>query len=61
MMKKKLVKKPQFNRQEKAILKVMYESGRAMTTKEIAEKAHISWITTKKWLKILKEREWIGA
>ncbi len=49
-------KKPHFNRQEKAILKVLYDSNRTMSIKEVADKSHMSWVTAKKYLKILVQR-----
>lgn len=52
-------KKSHFNRQEKAILKVIYDSRRTMTIREIAKKAHMSWVTAKKYLKRLKARGYL--
>ena len=52
-------KKNYFNKHEKAILKVIYDSRRAMTIREIAEKTHISWVTAKKYLKKLVDRGFI--
>ena len=48
-----------FNRQEKAILKVVFEEQRTMSVKEIAEKAQMSWITAKKYVKNLIMRKWL--
>lgn len=48
--------KPHFNKQERAILKVLYEARRTMTIRDIAEKSGMSWVTAKKYLKRLKER-----
>jgi len=52
-------KKPKFNRQEKAILKVVFEEQRTMSIKEIAEKAHMSWPTAKKYVERLAKRGWL--
>jgi len=52
-------KKPSFNRQEKAILKVLFEHRRPMSIRELAEKTNMSWVTAKKYIKKLKERGWI--
>jgi len=49
-------KKPSFNRQEREILRVLYESRKPMSIREIAEKANMSWVTAKKHLKKLEER-----
>ena len=49
-------KKPHFNRQEKAILKVLFTERRYMSINEIADKSHMSWVTARKHLKRLKER-----
>lgn len=57
----KIVKKakPSFNRQEKAILKVTAEARRPMSIKEVAEKAHMSWTTAKKYMLKLEKRGWL--
>jgi len=52
-------KKSHFNKHEKAILKVIYDSRRAMTIREIAKKSSISWVTAKKYLKRLKDRGYL--
>ena len=49
-------KKSHFNRQEKAILRVIYQSRRFMTIRDIAEKSSMSWVTAKKYVnKLLKD------
>ena len=52
----KTYKKPSFNRQEREILRVLYESRKPMSVREIAEKADMSWVTVKKYLKKLEKR-----
>ena len=52
-------KKPAFNRYEKAILRVTAQYGRPMSIKEIAEKTNMSWVTSKKYAKLLKARNWL--
>ncbi len=49
-------KKPHFNRQEKAILKVLYDSHRTMSINEVADKSHMCWVTARKYLRILVQR-----
>ena len=41
------------NKHERIILDVLYLAWRPLNTKEIAEKANISWATAKKYLKRL--------
>jgi len=45
-----------FNKEERAILKVLYEARRDMTILEIAEEAKVSWATVNKYLPSLVER-----
>ena len=58
-MKKSKKAKPHFNRQEKAILKVLYEERRWLSIKELAEEAHMSWVTANKHLKNLVKKNWV--
>ncbi len=51
--------KPSFNMQEKAILKVVFEGQRPMSTREIAERSQMSWITARKYISRLIERGWL--
>jgi len=52
-------KKTYFNKNEKAILKVIYDSRRFMTIRDIAKKADLSWVTTRKYLKKLQEKGYV--
>ncbi len=54
-----MVSKPHFNRQEKAILKVLYEERRNLSLREIAEKTHMSWVTVRKYVDQLTKKGWI--
>ena len=47
------------NKQEKLILQTLYRARRFMSIKEIAEKAGMSWVTAKKYLKSLEDKKWI--
>jgi len=51
--------KTNFNRQERAILKVAFEEQRVMSVKEIAEKAQMSWVTARKYVENLLKRGWL--
>lgn len=61
MAKKKKSKKKRtiYNRQEKAIMKVLYDSRRPMSIREIAEKAHMSWTTARKYIHQLEKKGWL--
>jgi predicted transcriptional regulator len=48
-----------FNRQERSILKTTFEEQRPMSTKEIADRSQMSWITAKKYVKQLLNRGWL--
>lgn len=48
-----------FTRQEKLILKVLFENRRCMSLKEIAEEAHMSWVTSRKYVERLTKRGWV--
>ncbi len=52
-------KKSNFNKNEKAILKVLYESRRSMPIRQLAEKVNISWVTVRKYLKRLRDRGFV--
>ena len=45
-----IMKKSHFNKEERAILKVIYEARRSMNISEIAREAKVSWATVKKYL-----------
>ncbi|HIH25764.1 winged helix-turn-helix transcriptional regulator [Candidatus Woesearchaeota archaeon] len=47
------------NPYERAILSVLLNSRRSLTTGEIAERSRISWNTAEKYLKYLMERGWV--
>lgn len=49
-------KKPNFNAKERAILQALNKSRVGLTTYEISEITGISWVTVKKYLKILDEK-----
>lgn len=49
--------KTTFNRQEKAILKTLFDERRPMSLKELSEKSDMSWITTKKYVKSLENHD----
>ena len=51
--------KSYFNIQEKAILKILYNSRKTMTIREVALKSNLSWITAKKYHKRLAERGYL--
>jgi len=51
-----MVKKNYFNKNEKAILKVLYDARRYMPIREIADKAGMSWVTVRNYIKKLKEK-----
>jgi len=57
--KKSRKNKSHFNRQEKAILKILYEERRGMSIKELSEKSHMSWVTAKKYIDRLIKKDWI--
>jgi DNA-binding IclR family transcriptional regulator len=50
-------RKPYFHKQERAILRALYRERRPMSIREIAEKAEMSWITARKYLKRLIKRK----
>jgi len=58
-MEKTRKKTSKFNRQEKAIIKTLYDTRRPMSIKEIANKSHMSWITARKYIKKLEDKGWI--
>lgn len=45
------------NRHEQAILKALHFSMRPMSTREISEKTGISWVTARKYLQELAEKD----
>ncbi len=49
----------EMNPQEKQILKVLLEN-QFISTRQVAEKANLSWNTAKKYLDIFLERGWIS-
>ncbi len=52
-------KKPHFNSKEKAIMKVLYDSRRQMTIREISILTKLSWVTIRKYLKVLREKDYV--
>lgn len=52
-------KKRYFTKNERLILKVVHDRRSPLTIREIAKKAGLSWVTTKKYLKILTKKGWI--
>ncbi len=54
-------KKPPFNRYEREIIKLSFGTGRPMSTKEIADKADMSWVTSRKYVNRLKRKNWLKA
>jgi len=49
-------KKPHFNSKERAILQALNKSRVGLTIYEISQITGISWVTVKKYLKILEEK-----
>jgi predicted transcriptional regulator len=49
--------KPPLNKSETAIMKVIYSARRPMTTRDIAEKAGLSWTTARKYLNSLYKKD----
>ncbi len=48
-----------FSKNERLILKVIHDERSPLSIRGIAKKAGLSWITTKKYLKILKNKGWV--
>ena len=52
--------KSAFNRQERMILKVVFEEQRGMSVREIAKKSQMSWITAKKYIDNFIRKQWLS-
>jgi len=52
-------KKTAFNKNERVILQVLYKERRSMTINELVEKTGMSWVTIKKYLQLLKKRNYV--
>jgi predicted transcriptional regulator len=48
-----------FNKYEIAVLFLLYNAGRELTTSQIASKSGLSWATAKKYMDILEEEGYI--
>ena len=48
--------KPHFNDKERIILQALNKSRTGLTLYEISQITGISWVTVKKYIKLLKER-----
>lgn len=48
-----------FSFQEKRVIDALYNADRPLTTAEVAQEAEASWITAKKYLKILKKKKYV--
>ena len=49
-----------FNKEERSILKVLYEARRPMSISEIAKEARVSWATVNKYLPQLLDKKAIN-
>lgn len=48
------------HRNEKEILRVLFKEGRALTLQEIAIDAGMSWLTVKKYIKVMEDRKLVS-
>ncbi|MDV0447259.1 hypothetical protein MsAg5_11380 [Methanosarcinaceae archaeon Ag5] len=49
------------NAQEKKIMKVLYLANKPLSTKEISERAELSWPTTKKYLDEMHKKNYVDG
>jgi len=51
------MKKKKLHRNEKELIRILFKEGRPLTIYELSDLSDISWITVKKYLKMLVEKK----